>query len=368
MNLTGRVVLVTSVNIMESVRSSFSFNWLSVKFFTTGWNFFLKQEASVLAILCGLMAVVDYIRGNGVACMATHASIIILVRRFLAGGICTSTRRLDGKTVVITGCNVGIGRETARDLSGRGAKIIMACRDTKTAEKVAKEISRQTGGELVVMKLDLASLTSVRAFAEELKSRESRIHILINNAGVMFCPYSKTEDGFEMQLGTNHFGHFLLTNLLLPLLTHSEEARVISLSSLAHARGVIPFDDMLYEKGYDRFKAYGNSKVANILFTRHLAKKVKGTNIQVFSVHPGAVQSNLGRHIVGSFTASWYAALILKNSMEGAQTTLHCALEAEQDDHSYYFSDCAVGYASAYARKDDVAERLWQVSEKMVQL
>ncbi|XP_037799569.1 retinol dehydrogenase 11-like [Penaeus monodon] len=353
---------------MESLRASLSLNWLSLKFFTKGWDFFLREEAWGLAFLCGLTAVVDYFRGNSMACMAAHACMVILVRRILAGGICTSARRLDGKTVVITGCSVGIGRETARDLSSRGAKIIMTCRNTKAAEKVAKEIGSQTGGELVVMKLDLASLASVQAFTEELRSRESRVHILINNAGVMFCPYSKTEDGFEMQMGTNHLGHFLLTNLLLPLLTHSEEARVITLSSLAHARGVIPFDDMMYEKGYDRYKAYGNSKVANILFTRHLAKKVKGTNIQVFSVHPGAVQSNLGRHIVGPFTASWYAALILKTSMEGAQTTLHCALEAEQDDHSYYFSDCTVGYASAYARKDDVAERLWQVSEKMVQL
>ncbi|XP_042873945.1 retinol dehydrogenase 11-like [Penaeus japonicus] len=352
---------------MESIRSSLSFNWLSVKFFTKGWDFFLKQEASVLAFLCGLMAVVDYLRGNDVTCTAIHACMIVLARRILAGGICTSTRRLDGKTVVITGCNAGIGRETARDLSGRGAKIIMACRDTKTAEKVAKEIGSQTGGELVVIKLDLASLASVRAFAQELKAKERRLHMLINNAGVMLCPYTKTEDGFEMQMGTNHLGHFLLTNLLLPLLTHSEEARIISLSSLAHTFGVIPFDDMAYEKGYDRNQAYSNSKVANILFTRHLAKKVKGTNIQVFSLHPGTVQSNLWKHFSSLFTAS-YAKLILKNSTEGAQTTLYCALEAEQNNHSYYFNDCAAGYASAIARNDGIAERLWRVSEKLVGL
>ncbi|XP_063614940.1 retinol dehydrogenase 11-like, partial [Penaeus indicus] len=128
------------------------------------------------------VAVVDCFRGNSLACTAVHACLIVLVRRILAGGICTSARRLDGKTVVITGCSVGIGRETARDLSSRGAKIIMACRDTKAAEKVAKEIGRQTGGELAVMKLDLASLASVRAFAEELKARVRRVHILINNA------------------------------------------------------------------------------------------------------------------------------------------------------------------------------------------
>nr|XP_027228716.1 retinol dehydrogenase 11-like [Penaeus vannamei] len=352
---------------MESLRSSLSFNWLSVRFFTKGWDIFLREEASGLAFLCGLVAIVDYLRGNSMACMAAHACMVILVRRILAGGICTSTRRLDGKTVVITGCNSGIGRETALDLSGRGAKIIMACRDTKTADKVAKEIGRQTGGELVVMKLDLASLASVRAFAEELKAKESRIHILINNAGVMFCPYSRTEDGFEMQLGTNHFGHFLLTNLLLPLLTHSRR-RGWSPSALWRIHGVIPFDDLTYEKGFDRNQSYANSKVANILFTRHLAKKVKGTNIKVFSLHPGVVQSNLWRHVAGAFASSWYAALISKSSMEGAQTTLYCALEAEQNDYSYYFNDCAAGYASALARNDDIAERLWRVSEKMVKL
>ncbi|XP_063600022.1 retinol dehydrogenase 12-like [Penaeus indicus] len=191
---------------------------------------------------------------------------------------------------------------------------------------------------------------------------------LVPPNGVMMCPYSKTEDGFELQMGTNHLGHFLLTNLLLPLLTHSEEARVITLSSLAHSYGIIPFDDMTYEKGFDRNQSYANSKVANILFTRHLAKKVKGTKIKVFSLHPGVVQSNLWRHVAGTFASSWYAALISKSSVEGAQTTLHCALEAEQDDYSYYFSDCAAGIASAIARNDKIAERLWQVSEKMVKL
>lgn len=248
-----------------------------------------------------------------------------------------------------------------------GAKIIMACRDTKKAEKAAIEIERETGGEVVVMKLDLASLTSIRTFAEELKTKEKRIHMLINNAGIMMCPFMKTEDGFEMQMGTNHFGHFLLTNLLLPLLTHSEPARIITLSSLAHLSGVIPFDDMNYEKGYDRIQAYGNSKVANVLFTRHLAKKVKGTNIKVFSVHPGAVQSELARHIGGDIM-KYLMPFFVKKTAEGMQTTLYCALEADQDDEHYYFSDCVVGYTSSYARSDETAKKLWDLSEKMVGL
>ncbi|XP_045613278.2 retinol dehydrogenase 12 [Procambarus clarkii] len=352
---------------MEFLRSSCDPHWVSVEYFTTGLGFFLEQEFSVLVGLCSLMCAVDYYLGNCLTCMLFHSTIIVLVRRIVAGGICNSVKRLNGKIIVITGCNVGIGRETARNLSRRGAKIIMACRDTKMAEKVAEEIRDQTGGELVVMKLDLASLKSVRAFAADLRAKETRIHMLINNAGVMMCPYMKTEDGFEMQMGTNHFGHFLLTCLLLPLLTHSEPARIINISSLGHTRGYIPFDDMKYERGYDRMQAYGNSKLANVLFTRQLAKKLKGTNIQVFAVHPGGVQSNLARHVVDVWYASKLMAILWKNTVEGTQTTLHCALEAIQED-PYYYSDCGLCYASAAARDDAVAEKLWHISEEMVGL
>ncbi|XP_071515975.1 retinol dehydrogenase 11-like isoform X4 [Panulirus ornatus] len=312
---------------MEKVRSSLSLHWVSVHYFTRGWGTFFEQEYYGLSVLCTLACIIDVLRGNSLFCMLSHMILIVLIRRILAGGICTSTKRLDGKTVIITGCNVGIGRETARDLSRRGAKIIMACRDTKTAEKVAKEISSQTGGQLVVMKLDLASLTSVRALAASVKSQETQIHMLINNAGVMMCPFMKTEDGFEMQMGTNHLGHFLLTCLLLPLLTHSEPACIITVSSLAHA----------------------------------------GTNIQVFSVHPGIVQSNLGRHIVGGLSAWSFSTILLKTTIEGIQTTLHCALEANQED-PYYYSDCSLGHASPEAQDDEAAEKLWLISEKMVGL
>ncbi|XP_071515973.1 retinol dehydrogenase 12-like isoform X2 [Panulirus ornatus] len=352
---------------MEKVRSSLSLHWVSVHYFTRGWGTFFEQEYYGLSVLCTLACIIDVLRGNSLFCMLSHMILIVLIRRILAGGICTSTKRLDGKTVIITGCNVGIGRETARDLSRRGAKIIMACRDTKTAEKVAKEISSQTGGQLVVMKLDLASLTSVRALAASVKSQETQIHMLINNAGVMMCPFMKTEDGFEMQMGTNHLGHFLLTCLLLPLLTHSEPACIITVSSLAHAGSVIRFDDMNNEKDYNRLVAYGRSKLANILFTRQLAKRLKGTNIQVFSVHPGIVQSNLGRHIVGGLSAWSFSTILLKTTIEGIQTTLHCALEANQED-PYYYSDCSLGHASPEAQDDEAAEKLWLISEKMVGL
>ncbi|XP_042203138.1 retinol dehydrogenase 12-like [Homarus americanus] len=352
---------------VDAFLSCFSPHWVSTAYFTQGMAFFFKQELHILSLLWFTMYFVDILTDHSLSCMLTHTAIILLVRRALAGGICTSTRRLDGHVVVITGCNIGIGLETARDLSNRGAKIIMACRNTKEAEKKATEIRGQTGGQLEVMKLDLASLTSVREFAADLKTKETRIHMLINNAGVMMCPQMKTEDGFDMQMGTNHFGHFLLTCLLLPLLTHSEPARIINISSLAHAMGIIPFDDWDYKKGYDRVQAYANSKLANVLFTRQLAQKVKETNIQVFAVHPGAVQSNLGRHIIGNLSATDLYAIIGKNTVEGIQTTLHCALEANQEE-PYYYSDCGLGYASAAARDDEAAESLWLYSQKVVGL
>lgn len=354
---------------LDAVPVILSLKWVTLRYFTEGWDTFFREEFVSLGMVSALVGLVDLILGHSLSCFVTHVALLILVRRIQAGGMCSSSKRLDGQTIVVTGCNVGIGQETARALSHRGAKVVMACRDTHMAEKVATEITKETGGELVVMKLDLASLASVRAFAADLKAKESRIHMLINNAGVMFCPYMKTEDGFEMQMGTNHLGHFLLTSLLLPLLTHSEPARIITVSSLGHIGGTIPFEDMNLEKKYSRFEAYGNSKLANILFTRQLAKRLKGTNIQVFSLHPGSVQSNLARHM---FSKEWLptgrlSSLLIKTTVEGAQTTLYCALEAQQQE-PYYYSDCNIGAVIKAARDDALAEKLWQVSEEMVGL
>ena len=149
--------------------------------------------------------------------------------------MCTSKRRLDGKTVVITGCNTGIGKITALDMSRRGARVVMLCRDLTRAEPAAEEIRRETQGEVVVEKMDLASLVSIKQCVERMEEKTEKIDVLINNAGVMMCPLSRTEEGFEMQIGTNHFGHFYLTNLLLPLVKKSGSgARIVTVSSLAH--------------------------------------------------------------------------------------------------------------------------------------
>ncbi|XP_048456999.1 retinol dehydrogenase 13-like [Rhincodon typus] len=190
--------------------------------------------------------------------------------------MCPSKAAVSGKTIIITGANTGIGKETARELASRGGRIIMACRDMEKCETAAREIRGETLNHDVYAKhLNLASLKSIREFAKQVTEEEENVNVLINNAGIMRCPHWKTEDGFEMQLGVNHLGHFLLTNLLLEKLKNSGNGRIINVSSLAHKVGQIDFNDLNWEnKKYDTKAAYCQSKLANILFTRELAKKL----------------------------------------------------------------------------------------------
>ncbi|MBN3277866.1 RDH13 dehydrogenase, partial [Polyodon spathula] len=265
---------------------------------------------------------------------------LLTLRKWFAGGVCRSKARLDGKTVLITGANIGIGKETAQDLARRGARVIMACRDMDKASEAAEEIRQKTGnGNVVIKKLDLASLESVRHLAEEIQHEEERLDLLINNAGIMMCPKWKTEDGFEMQFGVNHLGHFLLTNSLLDLLKKSSPSRIINVSSLAHEKGQIHFDDINLDKDYDPYKSYRQSKLANVLFTRELAHRLQGAGVTANSLHPGVVNTALGRHISPTI-ALWkriifapFILLLLKTPWQGAQTTIHCAV-AEELEHT----------------------------------
>ncbi|NXD22535.1 RDH12 dehydrogenase, partial [Spelaeornis formosus] len=298
-------------------------------------------------------------------------------RRYVAGGRCKSTARLEGKVVIITGANTGIGKETARDLAQRG-KVIIACRDIVKAEAAASEIRTETGNQqVIVKKLDLADTKSIREFAEKFLAEEKELHILINNAGVMLCPYSKTADGFEMHLGVNHLGHFLLTFLLLERLKQSAPARIVNVSSLAHHGGRIRFHDLQGEKCYNRGLAYCHSKLANVLFTRELARRLQGKfqrqaghlsawlseHLTANALHPGSVYSELVRH---SFVMTWLwkiFSFFLKTPCEGAQTSIYCAVAEELDSVTgQYFSDCQPAYVSPRGRDDEVAKKLWSVS------
>ncbi|KAJ8010818.1 hypothetical protein DPEC_G00079080 [Dallia pectoralis] len=277
--------------------------------------------------------------------------------------------RLDGQTVVITGANTGIGKETARDLAKRGARIIMACRDMEKAESARRDIQEDSRNKnIVVHKLDLSDTESIREFAERIYTEEKRVDILINNAGVMMCPYSKTKDGFEMQFGVNHLGHFLLTYLLLDLMKRSAPARIVNVSSVAHTWTDRILEDVNSERSYDQVNAYGQSKLANILCTRSLAKRLQGTGVSVFSLHPGVVQSELWRHLN---TPVQVAVKVfwpfIKTSVEGAQTSIFCAVEPGLEKKSGgYFSQCASARCSRAASDDGLAQRLWELSCRML--
>ncbi|XP_054478643.1 retinol dehydrogenase 12, like [Anoplopoma fimbria] len=277
----------------------------------------------------------------------------------------SSAERLEDKTVIITGANTGIGKETAIDLAKRGAKVIMACRDMERGEAAVKEVTEISGSENVVcMKLDLADTKSIREFAEAINKGEPKLNILINNAGVMVCPYGKTTDGFEMQIGVNHFGHFLLTHLLIDLIKRSAPARIITVSSMAHSWGSINLEDINSEKGYDKKAAYSQSKLANVLFTRTLAKKLEGTGVTTYSLHPGVVQTDLWRHLSGPQQfAMKIVSPFTKNSSQGAQTSIYCAVEPSLVKESGgYYSDCAPANCSAAGKDDVLAQKLWDLS------
>ena len=231
---------------------------------------------------------------------ALSVASLYLIKRWAAGGVCRSKARLDGKTVVITGGNTGIGLETAVDLAKRNARVILGCRSVERGERAAVEVRKRSGNDNVVfVQLDLASLDSVRKFAAKILEEEPRVDILINNAGIMGLPErTLTQDGFEMQFGVNHLGHFLLTNLLLDRMKEAPSARIVNVSSKAHYWGTIDFDNLDSERSYSPWRAYGTSKLANILFTRSLAKRLQGTNVTTNSLHPGTVFTELGRHLM----------------------------------------------------------------------
>uniref|UniRef100_A0A3P8RPP6 Uncharacterized protein n=1 Tax=Amphiprion percula TaxID=161767 RepID=A0A3P8RPP6_AMPPE len=300
---------------------------------------------------------------------------VLALRRWMAGGVCRSKARLDGKTVLITGANTGIGKETALDMAQRGARVILACRDMTRARIAADEIRQRSGnGNVVVKKLDLASLQSVRDLVKDVQENEARLDILINNAGIMMCPKWETEDSFEMQFGVNHLGHFLLTNCLLDMLKKSAPSRIVVVASRAHQTGRIHFDDINLDKSYSPGKSYSQSKLANILFCRELAARLQGTGVTVYSLHPGVIHTELGRHFLSTL-AMWKKmivmpfSLLVKRPWEGAQTTIYCAVDESQANVSgLYYSDCAPKEPAPQALDDAAAKKLWDLSASMVGL
>lgn len=289
------------------------------------------------------------------------------------GKRCTSKVQLHGKTVIVTGSNTGIGKTTAIDLAKRGARVILACRSKQRGEAALADVKRESGSNQVVfMQLDLGSLKSVHNFAETFLKSEARLDILINNAGI-FLP-GRTEDGLGMMFGVNHIGHFLLTNLLLDQLKKCEPSRVVNVSSLGHNFGKIDFDTLTTHKALglgtsfrETFQAYCDSKLCNVLFTHELAKRLRGTKVTCYSLHPGAINTELARNTgLLQLAMKPLTTYFFKNTEQGAQTTLHCALQERIEPLSgRYFSNCTVREVYPKAKDDAAAKKLWELSERL---
>ncbi|XP_057682008.1 retinol dehydrogenase 13-like [Corythoichthys intestinalis] len=312
-----------------------------------------------------------------VSVFGTVIGCAVLLKNHVTGGRCPSKAKLNGKTVIITGANTGIGKETARELALRGGRIIMGCRDMEKCEAAAKEIRGNTlNPHVYACRLDLASMKSIREFAERIKEKEQRVDVLINNAGVMRCPAWKTEDGFDMQFGVNHLGHFLLTNLLLEKLKECAPSRVINLASLAHIVGEMDFEDLNWErKKFNTKQAYCQSKLANVLFTRELAKRLQGTGVTVNAVHPGVVSTELGRHTglhqskISSTVLSPFFSLLVKNPELGAQPSIYLAVAEELEGVTGRYYDVLTEKEPApQAMDEEAAGRLWEMSSRLVGL
>ncbi len=305
---------------------------------------------------------------------------------------------LSGKRVLITGASGGIGLEAARAVASAGASLVLANRASDKAEKALADLASSVPeADIESLDLNLGSLKSVRACADEYLEKYDALHLMINNAGVMATPLTQTEDGFESQFGTNHLGHFVLTCRLVPLLKESAPARVVNISSAAHRRGAVDIDDPNFEnREYDKWESYGQSKTANALFSLELNRRLADSGVKSYSVHPGMIATDLGRHLdeddikmmrqraKDNLKAAEAAGKEVleqeqwwKTPEQGAATGVWAAVAEELEDHGgVYLEDCSVaranggehdpwGYAP-YAKDADLAAELWTLSEKMV--
>jgi NAD(P)-dependent dehydrogenase (short-subunit alcohol dehydrogenase family) len=274
---------------------------------------------------------------------------------------------LIGKVAIVTGANTGIGKETARGLAAEGAMVVLAVRDLDKGEAARASIVETTGNaDVFVLPLDLASKKSIRAFAATFAERFERLDVLVNNAGLWTRSRQTTEDGFERTFGVNHLGTFLLTHELLPLLERSAPSRVVVVSSGLHYRGKMDWDDLMAEtRSYSGTRAYNQSKLANVLFTKALARRLEGTGVTVNALHPGVVATELTRELPG-FLAK-LAKLFLLTPEQGAATSLHVAISQETATKSgAYFDDSREKIASRDARDEEAQERLWLISERLL--
>ncbi|MDT5072931.1 MAG: hypothetical protein QOH82_2251 [Mycobacterium sp.] len=280
-----------------------------------------------------------------------------------------------GRTAVVTGANTGLGYETAAALAARGAHVVLAVRNLDKGKAAADLIVRRyPGAEVRLQELDLTSLESVREAANQLRAAHDRIDLLVNNAGVMMTPKSTTKDGFELQFGTNHLGHFALTGRLLDRLLATPGSRVVTVSSMGHRAGRIRFDDLQSERRYHRLSAYGQSKLANLLFTYELQRRLAGTNTVAVAAHPGGSSSELSRYLPSAVQLVFRP--LEQDTEMGALPTLRAATDPDATGGQYFgpggFAEMR-GYPKVVAsngRSHDgaVQRRLWTVSEDLTRV
>ena len=283
-----------------------------------------------------------------------------------------------GKIAVVTGANTGLGYETALSLASKEMKVILACRNLKKAEQAKAHILRKISNAIVECRqIDLSKLSSVRTFAKKFLKDHKQLDLLINNAGIMIPPFSLTEDGFESQMGANYFGHFLLTQLLLKTLMNTANSRIVSLSSLAHKRGKINFDDLHFENNYSAFGAYAQSKLACLIFAIELQRRLEKAGSQTMSLaaHPGISDTELSRFMPkwGILLIPVFGPLISHKPDKGALPTLRAALDSEAMGGEYFGPNHRREYkgppvkvkARRKAHDVELAQRLWSVSEEL---
>lgn len=290
---------------------------------------------------------------------------------------------LSGKIAIVTGANSGLGLEVSKGLASKGAQVIMACRDLTKGEEAVQAIRKeQPAAKLELMALDLADLESVGRFAQEFAQRFSTLHILANNAGVMAIPYRQTKQGFEMQFGTNHLGHFALTGLLLPTILKTDKARIVTTSSFLHRSGKINFDDLAGKENYSPSKAYSQSKLANLLFAYELQHKLTSIGANAISVasHPGYSATNLqlvGPTMQGSSfrknVTLFMNKVMAQSAAMGALPTLYGATAADVQGSEYFGPGGFMGMrgypkkatSTELSHDKALAEKLWTVSEEL---
>ncbi|XP_046544309.1 retinol dehydrogenase 13-like [Haliotis rubra] len=297
--------------------------------------------------------------------------IFYAARQWLRGAQFVEEVKLEGKVVIITGGNSGIGNAAALYMARRGGKVIIACRDEALGREAAEEMKTLHKQEVTVMKCDLASFKSIREFVEAFKKKEKKLDILINNAGVMMSPQSLTEEKFDVQFGVNYLGTFLLTELLLDLLKASDAGRIVNTSASASNLGEINFDDINMTEDYSPGQAYAQSKLAVNLYTLHLARRLKDTKVIVNVTNPGIVNTNGHRNLPfknNSFLRFSFSPIVwflMKTPSDGAQTTLLLACSKSIDGVSgKYYKDCTLSELTGRSLDEELQERLHKESVK----